>query len=268
MTTATARAPYSRRERGLLEETLWRGIVRDPVVFLGLARTLDEHAEVSDKGLVPFPVCARCGVDPEGNVDVVLDGPPEAARAYCRAHGVRHKPYLVDIAREWQQAEILPIEKSRHVLLSWEMALLHLHLALTRPGTAVGFQSLNETKANDLVERAAIAYRSLPLEAQRYGPLSESPKARARNVTGLIEFPEINSRLFAMPNGGNQVRMYTFTALFQDECQFWEPDADFEDSYYAALPAIKGGGRLTCVSTINDEARFHHRLCEGTVALA
>jgi len=185
-----------------------------------------------------------------------------------RAHGARHKPYLVDIAREWQQAEILPIEKSRHMLTTWEMVLLHLHLAMTRPGSLVAFQSLNLPKAAELVERAAIAYRGLPRELQRFGPLSDAPKARARHIEGLIEFPEINSRLFAMPNGRNQVRMYTFTALFQDEVQFWEPDADFEDSYYAALPAVKGGGRLTCVSTINDEGRFHHRLCEGLVALA
>jgi hypothetical protein len=266
VTVATAApAKFSRRERSILEETLWRGIERDPVVFMGIARTLDEHAEISDKGLVPFPVCARCGVDPEGNEEVVLEGPPDAAIARCRAHGIRHKPYLVTVAREWQQAEILPIEKSRHVLLSWEMVLLHLHLTMTRAGTAVGFQSLNLTKANELVERAAIIYRALPVEAQRYGPLSDSTKARARNIEGLIEFPEINSKLFAMPNGGAQVRMYTFTALFQDEAQFWEPDDDYQESYYAALPAVKGGGRLTAVSTINDEGRFHHRLCEGLI---
>lgn len=286
-------AGLSRRERAALAELIWRRLTFDSVGeepedeagraawrlegqtratlnFLGVSRTLDEHAKDGEPAVQPFPLCAPCAKDEAANVSVVLHGDPPAALALCRAHLVRHKPYFREVVGYWhrQAAASLPAlaEKSRQILLSWTFVDAHLWLAMTRPGSLIAFQSENLPKACELLNRAAVIYQTLPAELQRFGPMSDSPKAAARKIEDRIEFPEIRSRILAIPSGPNQVRMYTFTAIFMDEAQHWEPDQDFEDSYGAALATTKGGGRLTAISSVGHPDRYHYRLCRGMVA--
>jgi len=247
--------------RAAISEVLWREVSADPLRFLAITKTLDEHV-TGEPAIRPFPLCGVCGVDEDANERTRLD---EAGRAVCLPHRRRHKPYIRVVSRAWQDNEILNLEKSRQVVLSWTMVGLHVWLALTRPGSLIGFQSENFPKAVELLNRAALMYDTLPEALRRWGPLSDAPKARARKIEDRIEFPEMRSRIIALPCGPNQVRMFTWTALFMDEVQHWEPDEDFEESYTSALAAIKGGGRLTAVSTVKHPNRYHYRLCHGLV---
>src|SRR5262249_39935713 len=118
-------------------------------------------------------------------------------------------------------------------------------------------------------------YTSLRREYQRFGPMSDSPKAMARKIEDAIEFKHVlpnrqvvSSYILALPCKANAVRSYTFSALFMDEAQHWESDEDFEDSYGAAQATIKGGGRLTAISSVGHPNRYHYRLCRGLVEVA
>lgn len=268
--SAPAAAPkLTRRERLALEELLWRRVAADPIDFLGVVKTVDEHAPQQGRDAIqPFPICAICAKDPAANVDVVLLGDPPHRLAVCRPHGRRHKPYFAPLTRRWQREELIVDEKSRQMLITWLYVLLFGHLALTTGGAKIGFQSTNETKAGKLIERFALSYRLLPKELQRFGPMSDSPKARARHTEGRVVFTHdaatgLTSEMFAMPCGGNQTRMHTFTGLLMDEAAFWEPDEDFEESWAAAIPTAKGGGKIVAVSSVNTEGNFHYRLMRG-----
>lgn len=271
MTLALAERTECRRlgrpQRRAIEEMLWRRIAGSLIDFLGVARTVDEHASQQGRAAVqPFPICAVCAKDPVANTAWTLTGAPPLQLATCLAHGRRHKPYFAPLAARFETDELTVAEKSRQMLATWFYVLAFGHLTMTTPGAKIGFQSTNETKAAGLVDRFALTYRLLPRELQRFGPLSDAPKAKARHTAGRIVFTHaqgITSELFAMPCGGNQTRMYTFTGLFMDECQFWEPDEDFEESWAAALPTVKGGGKLVAVSSVGAEGSYHHRLATG-----
>ena len=257
------------RERLETVDLWWRLVASDPLNFLSECLTNDEHA---DDTLQPFPLCAPCARDERANDDVIVTGEQPDQRAVCRAHGVRHKPYLRPFVRTWQESEILLTEKSRQVVGSWTSVGLHLWRALTKPGALIGFQSGNHPKSRELLYRAYVMYASLPVELQRFGPMSDNPRAMARKIDDEIRITHVlpdgrkaPARILALPNGPNQVRMYTFTEIFMDECQNWESDEDFEDSYTAALATVKGGGRLLAISSVGHPSRFHYRLCAGQV---
>jgi hypothetical protein len=261
----------------------WRveGQTRATLNFLGVARTLDEHAE--EQGLEAirrFPLCAACAKDEVANDDWVLRGDAPFQVSVCKAHGREHKPYFRIAIDYWHRkaAESRPAlaEKSRQILLSWTLGVgSHLWLALTRPGVLIGIQSETLDKARKLLTKGQIMYQSLPRELQRFGPMSDSTKAQARKIEDAIEFKHVDARgapapsyLLALPCKANAVRSYTFSALFMDECQHWESDEDFEDSYGAAQATYKGGGRLTAISSVGHPSRYHYRLCRGLVEVA
>lgn len=272
---APGRAKLPRKERAALEELLWRGVAAEPLRFLAAARTFDEHAAAGE-AIKAFPVCARCAMDPAANVDVAVLGEPPAQISVCRAHGREHKPYFRVLTEEWLRSRRMIVPKSRQLLCSWWAVAIHLWLAMTRPGL-IAFQSLNRTKSCELLDRAALIYRTLPKELQRFGPLSDSPKAGARKVEDVLTFQHelvdpvtgavrrVPSRIMAIPNGPHHVRMYTFSAVFVDEAALWESDEDFEESYVAALATVQGGGRLLCVSSMGAPGSFFTQLCEGRV---
>lgn len=259
-------ARLTRRGRLALEELVWRRVAGDPLRFLGVVKTVNEHARAGEDAVQRFPVCGVCAGDEGANAAIEVLGRAPEAVCVCRAHGRRHKPYFRPLVRQWQAEEIVIGEKSRQLLVSWLYVELFLWRALTRAGVKVAFQSLNFDKACELVERGAFSYRTLPRELQRFGPLVDTPRATARFTEGRLEFTHpggVRSEIFAIPNGGNQTRMFTFTGLLMDECQFWAPDEDFEESYAAAIPTIKGGGQLVAVSSVGAEGSYHYRLARG-----
>lgn len=63
---------------------------------------------------------------------------------------------------------------------------------------------------------------------------------------GSLYCEKTGSQIEAVPEGSNQFRQLTATALFFDEFAFWEnPRA----TYTGAIPTIEANGRVTIVST-------------------
>jgi phage terminase large subunit-like protein len=147
-------------------------------------------------------------------------------------------PWLELITREWEANKLLSIPKSRRMMITWLMLYLHLWLAMWHPGAAVFFVSESEAKSKDMIDKAEFVFRHIP-----DGDMLK-PKIRTKHC--LIEFPGLDSYIRGIPEGENQLRQYTATALLFDEWAFWERPME---SLAAAKPCIQGGGRLTIVST-------------------
>lgn len=275
--------PTRLEPEGLDARRAWRveGMTRATLNFLGISRTLDEHAEEQGLDAIrPFPICPACAKDETANEVLDLIGEPPYQVSVCRTHGRPHKPYFRTAVDYWHRkaAEGRPAlcEKSRQIMMSLCLGIgCHLQLALTRPGSLIGFQSETLDKARKLLMKAQTTYQSLPRELQVLGPMSDSPKARARKTEDVIEFRHRDARgafassyILALPCKATAVRSYTFSALFMDECQHWESDEDFEDSYGAAQATYKGGGRLTAISSVGHPSRYHYRLCRGLIEVA
>src|SRR5689334_22273165 len=215
--------PLSSKERAAISETIWRrmcfesvtpeptdfaakrawrvdGQVRASLNFLGVARTLDEHA--AEQGFDPirrFPVCPACAKDETANEQWTLVDEPPFQRSVCQAHGIEHKPYFRPVMQYWhtKAMESRPAlcEKSRQIMLSWCLGVgAHLWLALTQPGSLIGFQSETLDKARKLLMKVETMYRTLPRELQRLGPMSDSQKARARKTEDVVEFKHVDAK--------------------------------------------------------------------------
>jgi hypothetical protein len=127
------------------------------------------------------------------------------------------------------------------MMMSWLAIWWHLWLTMFFPGAHVYCQSLNEDTAhNELIDRAGFIYNHLPAEV---------PKPRLRNdkVTWCkIEFPALYAFMKGVPQGANQLRGPTASAVLLDEAAFWEHG---RASFGATKPCTEGGGRVTLISS-------------------
>ncbi|HJY45275.1 MAG TPA: hypothetical protein VJ301_11685 [Propionibacteriaceae bacterium] len=150
--------------------------------------------------------------------------------------------YLELIARQWQSGtpSILIVPKARRMRMTWLMVACHVWLALTRRNANIFFVSSKEEKSAELVERAKGIVARLPPDRMMPVPTYH------RNSPPELRFLETGSKILGVPEGADQLRQYTATAVFADELGSWEwPRA----AYAAIKPTIEGGGRLTIVSS-------------------
>jgi len=155
------------------------------------------------------------------------------------------QPWLEKIVREWEEHKLILLPKSRRMMISWLMIYLHLWLAMWHPGVNAFMVSDSERKSADLIEKADFIFRHIP------DSVMLKPKIKRKQC--LIEFPGLDSYLMGIPEGENQLRQYTATALFFDEFALWERPME---SLAAAKPCITGGGRLAIVSTPGKECFY------------
>lgn len=154
-------------------------------------------------------------------------------------------PWLELITREWQANKLLAVPKSRRMMLTWLMLYLHLWLAMWHPGVAAFMVSESERKSADMINKIAFMFQHIP-EGSMLKPVM-------RRKQCLIEFPGLDSYIMGIPEGENQLRQYTATALMFDEFAFWERPLE---TLAAAKPTITGGGRITLISTPGKECFY------------
>jgi hypothetical protein len=118
--------------------------------------------------------------------------------------------------------------KSREMMTSWAICGYIGWLCQWRPGTLTVVQTLKETKAEELIR-----YVTILMENQE--PFLQERHRVVRSVALEIEW-ENGSRMFGIPGGENQIRMFhPFLAVF-DEMAFME---DAEACYNAVKPVAK-----------------------------
>ena len=95
---ASQAAPrLTKTERAACAQRLWDGLCASPYVFLGLAKTLDEHAPEGEPPVRQFPLCAVCAAQAAANEVVVL----REGLSVCAAHGRRDKPDFRGLVVGW-----------------------------------------------------------------------------------------------------------------------------------------------------------------------
>jgi hypothetical protein len=207
--------------------------------------TVDELDPRTPVKAFPVAVCIACG-----------QYAGEATAEACVRCGERPAPmaYLEALSRQWQSASpaLLLVPKARRMRLTWLFVALHVWLAWTRPLSRIFFVSSKEEKSAELIERARGILARLPKD--RFGELTVQGKNQPPEVTLVAS----GAKILGVPEGSDQLRQYTATAILADEFGTWEwPRSAFS----AMRPCIDGGGRLTLLSSA--WPGFWRELCAG-----
>ncbi|HEY6351677.1 MAG TPA: hypothetical protein VI636_19930 [Candidatus Angelobacter sp.] len=140
------------------------------------------------------------------------------------------KLYFSSLADGFQQEQVMFVEKSRDMMLSWLSVGLFTHAVMSTPGIEVLFQSQKLEKACDLVGYAKILYEQSDEAIRKAYPLAKGVQAG-----GELTFAN-GSRIVAIPGGADQIRSYHPWGLLMDEAAFM-PEA--ADSYNNAVPVCQ-----------------------------
>lgn len=149
-----------------------------------------------------------------------------------------NRSWLKSITAIWLEEPLLALYKSRRMTISWLMCFLHLWLAMFREGSAIFLVSDKEDKSDELVKRCEFMFNQIPDEKML--------KPRMKSSYCFLEFPGLNSYIQGVPQGADQLRQYTATAILADEFAFWEKA---KETFMASKPTIDGGGKFTIVSS-------------------
>ncbi len=154
-----------------------------------------------------------------------------------------NRPYLKQLTELWLDNPLIVIAKSRQMLVTWLFVCLYLWLAITRPGSLIFLQSKRE---EDAIGNATAATGLLGRTRFVLDRLPENLKPEFKATQNKIQFPKINSTIWAIPQGPDIIRQHTATGILSDEMAF---QYKAEETYTAAIPTIENGGRFTAIST-------------------
>lgn len=149
--------------------------------------------------------------------------------------------YLNLYCKIWQRYRLVAVPKSRRMFMSWMNIILYLWDTMFFVGRQNALVSKKEADSLELLERALFILENLDTTAF---PKELIPKWEYKS--GVLSFPEMQSKLLAFASGANQLRQFTLSGILADECAFWENAAE---TYASAVPTIEGGGRITMISS-------------------
>jgi hypothetical protein len=164
------------------------------------------------------------------------------------------KAYAAILAQEWNaKAEdgslrypVIAVAKSRRMVVSWLYIALNVWLAITHPGSKIGFLARKEGKTDaegsaELVSRAAFIADHIP----PIFPPSLFVPGTQLHTHCFLKFPN-GSEILGLGQGADQARQLTFTSVLADEISFWE---QAYETWIGLKPTSQGGGRITMVSS-------------------
>lgn len=121
------------------------------------------------------------------------------------------KGYFVPLFETFRNSPRLLIPKTRDMVTSWSALVWATHQAQWRSAFAI-VQSMKDTKAQELIEYAAILYREQPEFLKARHPLDGQTKNEIRWADG--------GRIMGVPAGENQIRTFHPTIWICDEIAF------------------------------------------------
>jgi hypothetical protein len=169
------------------------------------------------------------------------------------------KEYIKILIDLWLKNPLLLVPKSRQMLISWIFTTLYLWDNQFHKGRLTFFQSKKADDADDLIKRAKFVWDHEPKFLKRYYDgkgfrnLTCNPQHNGQHVYCKMDFPDINSEIRGIPEGGDVIRMHTASGILADEMAF-QPEAF--GAYQAAKPTISSHGKFTGVSTAEDNTFF------------
>lgn len=157
--------------------------------------------------------------------------------------------YLHFFCELWLREKKIAVPKSRRMTASWTCVGLAFWDVLFHQGREWAFVSKKEDDSMELVSRAEFMYHKIPPDKIPRALLPKIVSGRMRKSPPKLEFDfgdNITSYIAGFPMGADQLRQFTFSGVFGDECAFW-PNA--EEFYTGTKPTIDGGGRMVLVSS-------------------
>lgn len=187
---------------------------KDPYYFLTtFCKTIDEHDPTSPYKLIP------------------------------------QKEYIRDLCDLFLTENLLAIEKSRQMLVSWVCMSLALWDTMFKEARRTIIMSKKEKDANAMLDRIKLIYDNLP-EAMK-------SEYKVDPYTYLqMGWGKRHSVIQGVPQGPDQVRQYTASLVIMDEAAFQE---QAEKTYDAIAPTLTGGhgGKFVAISTPNGKNWFY-----------
>jgi hypothetical protein len=169
-------------------------------------------------------------------------------------------PFIGEVADAFAGCPLLFVEKSRRTLGSWLGCAWDLFIAsggvdrrwptllngTTNRKVVIAAKKLQDAQGSAMFlgERVKFIYD----EFERRGcrefwptfPTWKFTHSEARGSNGSV--------IYAVPSGQDQLRGVTATLLHMEEVAFWD---NAQASIEAALPVLRGGGHIICISTAN-----------------
>ena len=142
---------------------------------------------------------------------------------------------------EWFNNQLFAIVKSRQMQITWIMLALHLWFGMTGTDREIYFRRQNFEDSLKLLEDMRYIYDHIP---QSVWPKELRPTMTSKE--GMLEFPELNTKFYAVSSGRDKMRGRTPSAILLDEYAFQEDD---EMVYQTLKPSLQGGAKITLVST-------------------
>ncbi len=169
------------------------------------------------------------------------------------------RPELYDLAQLWLNKEELPeqrklgVDKSRQMMGTWIFLLCNLWLAAFHDGKRVVFQSKKEEDAVALLDRAWFTFQRLP----------KWLKPSHQKKEAVLIFEKKNSRITAIPQGGDHIRSHTVSSCFSDEAA---KQPEFGEAVAASIPSVGKWGRFTFLSTPRGKGNhFYHLMKKSKI---
>lgn len=160
--------------------------------------------------------------------------------------GLPDKAYLKAITNIWSKEQLVLIEKSRQMMVSWLMAALHYWLAAYHSGQNVLVQSKKEDDSDLILKRMEFIHNHIPEDLR-------VPLVGGKKTYCNIEFDGTHSRILGVSQNPEASRSQTASAIFSDETAFQDKA---EEAYRAVRPALGQTGKYTAVSTPNGKEFF------------
>lgn len=158
------------------------------------------------------------------------------------------KKYIWEIIDTVNREQLVAIEKSRQLMVTWIMCLYCLWVAKFQTNRLIFIQSKKEEDAANLVFNSE--WSASRISFMEYN-LPEFLKSDCAAAYGKLFFRDTGSRIWGIPEGGDQIRSYTASLIVSDEAAF---QPEFENAWKAANPSIKGGGKMIVVSSARSGA--------------
>lgn len=158
------------------------------------------------------------------------------------------KEYIRDLCDLFLTENLLVIEKSRQMMVSWIFMGLALWFTMFKTGCRTFIMSKKEKDADAMIDRIKVMYEHLPEEFKKAYP-ADKPFTYLQ-----LKFGKQSSIIQGVPQGPDQVRQYTSSLIISDETAFQEKA---EEAYVALKPSLVGGGKLVMISTTNGRNFFY-----------
>jgi hypothetical protein len=168
----------------------------------------------------------------------------------------REKAYLAELLDFFESVNCGGIPKSRRMMVTWAAAAWATWRARYQRNNAIFVQSENEDKAAYVIDK-----RCAWIEDHLEDPELRRPYHAlhtAKGAIGRLTYRGTGSYIWGVPEGGDVIRAYTFTALIMDEVEFQKQG---RDAVTAALAAVEKGSKLFLISSSNGPRGVLAEIC-------